>query len=72
MVPQVGHIYVVVPEWQERTPASMRLEEAYECLRQAGYSARTWEFVAHLPHEGDEGRGITFNVHEDNILREAH
>lgn len=71
MVPQPGKVYVVVPQWQERTPPSMRQEEAYKCLYAAGYPERTWVFGANLPHPGDEGRGVTFNVHEDNILQEV-
>lgn len=71
MVPEPGKVYVVVPQWQERTPRGQRIEEAYECYGNEACMTGYWRFGALLPHPGDEGRGITFTVHEDNIIREV-
>jgi hypothetical protein len=42
-----------------------------ECLSLAGYQPERddplWTFGVALPHDGDEGRGVTLNAHESAI-----
>lgn len=68
MYPEVGKLYEIrIPRaagyeflGEQRTVAKCAFE-----LRE-GY----WEFQVPMPHEGDEGRGVGFSVHENDIIRE--
>lgn len=63
MTPQVGKTY--------RIKDVNGIGAVAECLYRAGYqpdrSNPLWTFGVALPHDGDEGRGVTLNVYESDI-----
>jgi len=69
MTPEIGGVYEI------RIPR----REGYEYLGEQRTTATCvgglidgyWQFVIPLPHDGDEGRGVSISIHERDVLQEA-